>query len=171
MPPIHTHLHLALLFLEKTALNNPDIFLLGTAYPDCFDLDEEAFLYRHGRRDAADFCDYGVLTDETRDEFTLGWYFHLWTDNHIREMELEDISRHDCLICDMDAFGPVWQRLSGMEWDGKRRQAMENIQQLACQPMPLYLVFDEKKRRYRAILEQLVEKFIQCLAEDAVYVS
>lgn len=161
MPGIHTHLNLAQRFLEKTALDAPGAFLLGNAYPDCFGQSLQRSVRLHYKRDICDNCDLSAfLKAEGRDDFCLGYYFHLWVDNAIRAVDVGDISKEDCLICDMDVIGPAIRAAKDHAVTEKEHQALGNILELEAKAKPLYLVPGEKKRAYGKILDALVYNFV-----------
>lgn len=158
MAKLHTHLHLGCLLKEKVFIEDFDSFILGNAYPDS----KEHGLELHYKKDWNEACDLDAfLEKETMDSFTLGYYFHLWVDNHIEQFDLQDITASDCLICDMEVLHPVLAYLSESDYEGKEKEAMDNIHTLDCIPMPLYLVFDGKKKSYRKLLMQVVDRFIE----------
>lgn len=83
---------------------------------------------------------------------------HAWIDEHIKEMELGDITKYDCMICDMPVIGPLIEELRQGTYSGAEEAAMKKILSLETEPIPLYLVPDEKKLRYERILEILVDE-------------
>lgn len=160
MPKIHTHLHLAILLSEKIEIQNLEQMLLGSAYPDCWKTDERLSKELHYKETFEANCDLTVfLQMEDMDDFTLGYYFHLWVDNYIKQVDLQDITKHDCLICDMEMVFSYLSKLQNREYQGKEKLAMDNIILLEQEPMPLYLVSDEKKLRYHELLARIVTAF------------
>lgn len=162
MPSVNTHLHLALLATKKLLVNDTDAFLLGNAYPDQWDLSEYKSVLLHYKNTAEGECNLDkFLLCENRDDFTLGYYFHLWCDEYVKGIELEDLTKYDRLICDMEVLIPVIYALNNKTYTGKYQQAMDNILTLEREPMPLYLVSPSKKEKYIAVLENIVESFIK----------
>ncbi len=161
MPKISTHLHLALKILEKLDIQNETAFLLGNAYRDCWYKDEEAAVKNHYKSRPQSACDLKrFLKENTLDDFNLGWYFHLWTDNRFKILDTGDISGYDRVICDMPVVHPLLQKLQQMEFSGREKQAVENIRNMANQPVPLYMVDRDKSARYEAILENVSAQFV-----------
>ena len=160
MPKINTHLHLALKLSEKIQIENFHSFLLGNAYPDCWNMSAAEAMKKHYKDTLDNPCDMKRFREnEETNDFNLGYYFHLWVDNRILEIDLEDISKYDCMICDMPVIGPIIQELQENEFTGKEYEAMQNIMTLESEPMPLYLVNPDKQERYNAILDGLVAEF------------
>jgi len=162
MPKINTHLHLALKLSEKMDIVDLDAFFLGNVYPDCWNISIEQSLIYHYKNDRSNLCDVEKFKiDEEISDFNLGYMFHLWIDNRILEVDTKDISKYDCLICDMEVVVPIIQQLKQGVFTGKEYQAMQNILSLESEPIPLYLVPEDKKRRYNEILDKLVDEFIE----------
>lgn len=161
MPKINTHLHLALLLSNKINISNLNSFYLGNAYPDCWKDSIEKSLQFHYKKDLNEPCNLNMfISKEERNDFNFGYYFHLWIDNHILEIDTGDISKYDCLICDMQSISPIIEQLKQFNYDGKEALAMQNILTLESEPMPLYLVSKDKINRYNNILNMLVNNFI-----------
>ena len=163
MPRIHTHLALALKLSEQININNLNAFLLGNAYPDIWDENINEAIHLHYKNDANSKCNLtSFLKDyNLSDAFNLGYYFHLWVDNEIKYMNLLDISKYDCMICDNEILSPIIPNLVACH--DKEKQALNNIYKLNHEPMPLYLVHLDKKEQYHHILDTLVYHFIQHL--------
>ena len=103
---------------------------------------------------------YEKMQMEDKAAFFLGDDYseiHAWIDERIRVMELGDITKYDCMICDMPIIGPLIEELRQGTYSGAEEAAMKKILLLETEPIPLYLVPDEKKLRYERILETLVE--------------
>ena len=103
---------------------------------------------------------YEKMQMEDKTAFFLGDDYseiHVWIDEHIKEMELGDITKYDCMICDMPVIGPLIEELRQETYSGTEEEAMKKILSLETEPIPLYLVSEEKKLRYERILETLVE--------------
>ena len=73
--------------------------------------------------------------------------FQLWLEEKWSTIDFGDISKYDRMICDMPVVGPTVED-------------PEVIQQLESEPMPLYLVPDEKRERYEALLNQIVAEYL-----------
>lgn len=160
MPRINTHLHLALMLSKKRNIADMVSFYLGNAYPDCWGVSVKQGLLYHYKKELASLCDLnGFLQNEELDDFNLGYLFHLWVDNRILEVDTGDISKSDCLLCDMEVIAPVIEQLRQCEFTGREYQAMQNVLALESEPMPLYLVSDDKKKRYNEILDKLADEF------------
>ena len=161
MPKITTHLHLALKLLDKISIKDKNGFLLGNAYPDCMDAGEEEFLSLHYKDSRYSLCDLKKFKEqEEKNDFNLGYYFHLWTDNRIREVDTGDISKYDCIICDIPVILPAVEELKKESFCGRKETAMGNILALESEAVPLIEVPDEKRKRYGQILDVLAEKFV-----------
>jgi len=161
MPQISTHLHLALKLQNKLALNDIDSFLLGNAYPDQWkDAFEESLALHYKTKPSAE-CNLNEFLKNNRldNDFNLGYYFHLWIDNEIQKINTGDITKSDCLICDMEIILPAILQLKQNSYSDKKLQAMGNIATLEETPLPLYIVDSEKKLCYNNILEQLACDF------------
>ncbi|MBE6114577.1 MAG: hypothetical protein E7191_05805 [Erysipelotrichaceae bacterium] len=162
MPSISTHLHLALLASDRLPITDTDAFLLGSVYPDQMYISEYKSVLLHYKEHVEDPCDLKrFLECESKDDFTLGYYYHLWCDEYVKHVELEDITKYDRLICDMEVLIPVIQRLCNNSYTGKYQQSMENIMILEREPMPLYLVSPSKKEKYVEVLESIVDAFVK----------
>lgn len=160
MPKIHTHLHLALLLQKKMKIANEHSFLLGTVYPDCFHVSvEKAKLLHYMIEDNCDLSKF--IQNKKWNYFTFGYYFHLWVDNYIQKMDLNNITVSDCLLCDMEVIAPILQELLNVKYEGKEKEAQDNLTQLEKIPMPLYLVDEEKKKKYNLLLNEINEQFIK----------
>ena len=161
MPKISTHLHLALKLSKIIKIKDLNFFLLGNAYPDCWKISVEKSLRLHYKDDAsAPCCLEKFKENEEMDDFNFGYYFHLWVDNRIMEVDAGDISKDDCLICDMASVAPLIRQLEQYNAaDGREHQAVQNILALASEPLPLYEVPEDKKKRYDAILDTLADEF------------
>lgn len=161
MPGIHTHLNLAQRLLKEITVESPGAFLLGNAYPDRFGESIQKSIELHYKQALHDPCDLGAFLDaEPRDDFTLGYYFHLWVDNRMMTVDVQDIQKLDCLICDMEVIGPAIQAARDHAATDRERQALRNILELEQKPVPLYSVPEEKKKRYDKILYSMVRDFI-----------
>ena len=97
---------------------------------------------------------------EEMDDFNFGFYFHLWVDNRILEVDVGDISKDDCLICDMEVIPTIIQQLKQHSVSGKEYQSMQNVLALESEPLSLRSVSEDKKKRYDAILDMLVDEFV-----------
>ncbi len=162
MPKISTHINLALKLFEKLDIENETAFLLGSAYADCGYKDRRQMLKNHYKNTPEDFCNLkAFLKENVLDDFNFGWYFHLWTDNRIRHMDLEDISDYDRVIFDMPRVQPVVLKLAEKEFCGREKQALENILDMANRPVPLYLPSEEKAEKYKEILNNLAARFAE----------
>lgn len=162
MPKVNTHLHIALKLSTAMTIKDLDSFLLGNAYPDCWTTSIERSLCYHYKDDISSLCDLERFSrTEKMDDFNFGYYFHLWVDNHILEVDVSDITKHDCLICDMAVITPIIHQLKQLTVTDKKLQALQNIMALESEPMPLYLVSEDKKKRYEEILDTLVDEFIK----------
>ncbi len=160
MPKITTHLHLALKLLDKISIKDKKAFLLGNAYPDCMYAGEEEFLSLHYKDSRYSLCDLKKFKEqEKKNDFNLGYYFHLWTDNRIREVDTGDISKYDCIICDIPVILPAVEELKKESFSGRKETAMGNILALESEAVPLIEVPDEKRKKYEEILDVLAEKF------------
>lgn len=160
MPRLHTHLHLSKIFLEQYPMKNPDSFLLGNIYPDQFE-DSEKMMHDHYKNNIEDDCNLSqFLNEKNLDDFNMGFYFHLWVDNKIKTINLYDITKQDCLICDMDAIFPIIEDLKSKSFTGIEKEAFEHLHQLDHIPMLLYIVSKDKQEKYEKILHQLVSDFI-----------
>ena len=161
MPNINTHLHAALKLSKKMEVKNLDTFYLGNVYPDCWDYSEEEQCLYHYKKDISRLCDIEKFMEtKERNAFNLGYLFHLWLDNYILNVDMKDISKYDCMICDMEVILPLILELQKKTFEGKEAQAMEKILALESEPMPLYLVPEHKKEKYIEILDEAVETFV-----------
>jgi len=164
MPKTNTHLHLAVKLSQFIDIGDMDSFLLGNAYPDCWSTSLEQSLINHYKSDRFSFCNLAAFrASEEMNDFNFGHYFHLWVDNRILEVDVGDISKDDCLICDMEIITPVIQRLKKHCVTGKAYQSMQNILALESEPLPLYSVSEDKRKRYHAILDRLADEFVEHL--------
>ena len=162
MPKVNTHLHMALKLCKVMCIKDLDSFLLGNAYPDCWETSVEKSLCYHYKDELSSLCNLERFKRTAEmDDFNLGHYFHLWVDNRILEVDVGDISKYDCLICDMAVIAPIIHQLAQLTVSDKKRQALQNILALESEPIPLYLIPEEKKRRYDAILNMMVNKFVK----------
>lgn len=66
---------------------------------------------------------------------------------------------YDCLICDMEVVGPIVLEIKEKEFTGNKQEAKECVMQLERVPMPLYFVFEEKREKYKAKLNELIDMF------------
>ncbi len=146
MMKISTHLHLALKLSERMCIEDRNDFWLGNSYPTYLDMES-----------------FKVCKE--KNDFNLGHIFRLWIDNRMMSVDFGEISMYDCMICDMPVIGPVIEELRQSEFSGKKAKAMSNILSLESEPMPLYLVPEEKKERYIRILDMLVEEFYMMYRE------
>lgn len=162
MPKINTHLHAALRLREKKKVKNLEAFYLGNVYPDCWNCSEEQHCLYHYKKDISALCDLEKFMEtEEMNDFNLGYLFHLWFDNYILTVDTKDISKYDCMICDMAVILPVIQELKGQEFEGKEGQAMQKICSLESEPVPLYLVSNYKREQYVKILDKAAELFVE----------
>lgn len=162
MPRISTHLHLGKILLSKYEVENKESFLLGCVYPDV----KERMMERHYKQNITDFCDLEAFKiQNTLDDFNFGYYFHLWVDNEIRKVDVSDISKDDCLICDMEEIISLIYELKQLSFVGKEKEAMDLINTLENEPMPLYLVRRDIKEKYSNILFELVNGFLVEISE------
>lgn len=162
MPRIHTHLNLALRLLKRIEITNSIPFLLGNAYPDCFEEDGDKAMRLHYKECREDECHLDVfLENEEKNDFNFGYYFHLWVDNYMKEVDCLDISSSDCLICDMEEIRETILNLYRETYEGKELEAFHHIRRLESTPMPLYMVFEEKKDVYSHILDTIVDAFME----------
>lgn len=160
MPKINTHLHLALKLLEISNINDVNAFLLGNAYPDCWSISFEKSLEYHYKETVESLCNLEKFRQkEEINDFNLGYYFHLWVDNRILTKDVGNISKYDCMICDMPVIAPIIEKFRAYEPVNREYQSVQNILQLESEPMPLYLVSKEKNIRYNSILDDLVHQF------------
>ena len=162
MPGINTHLHAALKLAEKINVLDLNSFYLGNVYPDCCLYSEEEHCKYHYKKDISRLCNLEKFVEtEEMSDFNLGYLFHLWLDNYILHVDTEDISRYDCMICDMELISPVIQNLKKKVYVGKEADAMQKILELEAEPLPLYLVPEHKKEKYIAILDEAATLFIR----------
>lgn len=162
MPSIYTHLHLALLFADKIELKNPTSFMLGNAYPDVWETSKEKALTYHYMNQENKQCDLSAfLKNEPMNDFNLGYFFHLWVDNYIQTINLMDINKYDCMICDIEVIASYIETIKKMSFQEKEKQSFLNILLLEKKPMPLYLVSSLKKENYKQILNSIVNTFIK----------
>ena len=168
MPKIHTHLALALKLSEQMNTNHLNGFLLGNAYPDIWDEDIDEAIHLHYKKDANNECNLTSFLKESdlSDDFHLGYYFHLWVDNEIKYIDLLDVSKYDCMICDHEIISPIIPTLVAN--NDKEKQALNNIYKLNNEPLPLYIVHHDKKEQYLYILDTLVDQFIEHLKKIGV---
>lgn len=161
MPKIHTHLHLGLKLSKVINIKDMQSFLLGNAYPDCGKSSIDKSLKYHYKDDVSSLCDLELFKkNEEMNDFNLGYYYHLWIDNRILKEDLGDITKYDCLICDMPVIGSIIEQFKEYKACGKEYQAIQNILALEQEPMPLYLVSEAKKQRYHELLDKLVCEFV-----------
>ena len=167
MPKLNTHLHLAIKLSNKINIKDLNAFYLGNAYPDCWNVSIDQSIKNHYKKQINDLCDLeSFKTNEEMNDFNLGYYFHLWIDNRILEVDTGDISKYDCMICDMQVIIPIIEQLKQFNYIDKELQSMNNILSLEKEPMPLYLVSNDKKNRYEEILDSLVNEFIEEYSEN-----
>lgn len=162
MPQITTHLHLAKLLSQRISINHTTSFLLGNAYPDCWQQSISQSLKLHYKQADDSNCSLSeFLTHNHLDDFHFGYYFHLWTDNYMLHIDTLNISKQDSLICDREVIQPLLIELMNLELrNPKEQQAMENIRLLESKPLSLYLVSLDKNQQYLEILEQCVKTFL-----------
>ena len=165
MPRIHTHLSLSLKLNQQMNISNLNTFLLGSAYPDIWDESIDKALKLHYKDHADSCCDLTLFLKihHLDDDFNLGYYFHLWVDNEISSIDISNISKYDCMICDNEVISPILSTLKAH--NDKETQTLNNISKLQNEPMPLYLVHNDKKEHYNDILDTLVYRFIKHLKE------
>lgn len=162
MPNISTHLHLALKLSRKIEIKDLNAFYLGNAYPDQWKNSVEKSLDFHYKNTLSDICDCeSFMKNEEMNDFNFGYYFHLWVDNHILEINTSDLTKYDCLICDMQVIYPIIMELKQESFTGKEYQAMQNILELEYMPLPLYMVTPDKRKRYEELLDQIVDEFLE----------
>lgn len=162
MPKIHTHIHLGVLLSQKIKIENLESFLLGNAYPDCWKEDEILAMMLHYKDDVNEQCDFNkFLSNEPKDDFHFGYYFHLWVDHYMKCVDVQDITYYDCLICDMEEILSYLTDMNQQGLSQKEKIAMNHMRELERQSMPLYLVSDEKKERYLKLLDWIVDRFIK----------
>ncbi len=161
MPQISTHLHLALKLFNKISITDFDSFLLGNAYPDQWKDSFENSLLLHYKSDPSGICNLSefLKNNQLNNDFNLGYYFHLWIDNEIQKVDVGNISKSDCLVCDMEIIRPAILQLKPNSYSDKKLQAMNNVLTLESTPLPLYIPDSEKKTQYNNILEQLACDF------------
>lgn len=161
MPKIHTHLHLGCLLNDLIHIEDFDSFQLGNVYPDCFGFSEEEAIKRHFKANMNVSCNLNELIKLAPwDSFTLGYYFHLWVDNYVLHIDLKNITKSDCLICDMEVIHDVINELSHKTFKEKELEAMRIVHLLDVMPMPLYLVDVNTKNTYKQILSDIINAFI-----------
>ncbi len=162
MPKLSTHLNLALILGEKLNIQDLRDLFLGSAYPDVLD-DEKLFLKLHFKNTAEGLCDLKtfLLKVKTRDNFSLGHFFHLYLDNVYENYDFKDIKKYDALICDMQRVMPYLDLVKIETIDPKKKRAILNIKRLDLEPMPLYMVFKERVIAYEEILEKIVNDFLK----------
>ena len=164
MPRINTHLHLALKLSQRIRIDNLDSFFLGNAYPDCWHISMGQGLRNHYKSDPTSLCDLEAFRRERiRNDFNLGYFFHLWIDNRILEVNTGNISKEDCMICDMEIVAPLIQRLEMGAFEGEEFLAMQNVSLMEVEPIQTHVVSDEKKIQYHNLLEMLVDEFVEVL--------
>lgn len=164
MPRINTHLHLALKLSQRIRIDNLDSFFLGNAYPDCWHISMEQSLCNHYKSDPTGLCNLESFKREHgNNDFDLGYFFHLWIDNRILEVNTGNISKQDCMICDMEIIAPLIQRLKMGEFEGEELLAMQNISLMEAAPIPTLAVSDEKKVQYQNLLEMMADEFAKVL--------
>ena len=162
MPKINTHLHAALELTKRMDVNNLESFYLGNVYPDCGNYSEEEQCLYHYKKDISRLCNIEMFIEtEERNDFNLGYLFHLWFDNYILNVDVEDISKYDCMICDMEVILPVIHELQKKEYAGKEAEAMQKILLLESEPIPLYLVPEHKKEKYTEMLNEAIDTFLE----------
>lgn len=163
MPKISTHLHLALKLSKKINICNMDSFILGSAYPDCWNTSLEQSLVNHYKSDTSSLCNLELFEkDKQINDFNFGYYFHLWVDNRILEVNVEGISKDDCLICDMEMITPIIQQLKQHSVNSEEEnQALNNILTLESERISSSFISEDKKKRYDDILNMLVDEFIE----------
>ena len=162
MPKVNTHLHIALKLSEKMCIKDLDSFLLGSAFPDCWNTSAEKSLRYHYKDEVSCLCDLERFKQtEEMDDFGFGYYFHLWVDNRILKIDIGDISKQDCLVCDMAVITPIVHHIGKIAVTGKKHQALQNILALKSEHIPEYSVPEEKRKRYDAILDLLVDEFLK----------
>ena len=160
MPKITTHLHLALKLLDKISIKDKKAFLLGNAYPDCAGVREEEFLSLHYKQSRYGLCNLEKFAEqEEKNDFNLGYYCHLWTDNRIIEVDTGDISKYDCIICDIPVILPAVEELKKESFCGREETAMGNILALESEAVPLIEVTREKRKKYDEVLDGIADKF------------
>lgn len=162
MPKLSTHLNLALILGKKLNIQDLRSLFLGAVYPDALD-DEDLFLKLHFKNNVKDLCDLKVFLSKikTRDEFSLGYFFHLYLDNVYESYDFKDIRQYDVLICDMQRVIPFLDLIKEDTDNPKEKRALQNIKRLDREPMPLYMVFKERAMAYEEILEKIVDDFLK----------
>ena len=152
MVKINTYLHLAIKLNQRIVIKDLNSFLLGVAFSD----NSQNLAYNH--KESVIFT--GGIKGLT-DDFAFGQYFCLWVVDRIFNLDFEDISRYDRLICDMAVIAPYLQNLGQIELRGEKAKAFRHIMSLEREPMPLYMVSREKSLRYGAILDRLIRQFLK----------
>ena len=162
MPKLSTHLNLALILGEKIKIQDLRSLFLGAAYPDVLD-DDDLFLKLHFKKTAKDLCDLKtfLLKVKTRDNFSLGHFFHLYLDNVYESYDFKDIKKYDALICDMQRVIPYLDLVKIETIEPKKKRAIQNIKRLDLEPIPLYMIFKEQAIAYEEILEKIVADFLK----------
>ena len=130
MLKINTRLHAALRLAKKVQISDLTAFYLGAS---------------------------GVNGDEDMQEHK---EFYSWLQDYMMKVDMQDISMYDQLICDMEEILPVILELQKQELTGTQAEAMDKILQLESEPMPLYLVPEQKKQAYIQILDNAVEVYV-----------
>ncbi len=162
MPKLSTHLHIALKLSEKFEKIDKNEMFSGAGYPITRAGSDDDTVRLHYREDFVDVCHLDkFLDDNDIEDFNLGWFLHLWTDNYFAGLDMGDISVYDMMICDMGQVVPALQELIEDESDGRDIYATVNLRALEREPLPLYLVSDEKRDRYFEILDKAVEVFCE----------
>ena len=72
--------------------------------------------------------------------------FKIWIEVNWNQLDFGDISKYDRMICDMPVVGPTVED-------------PEVIQKLESEPMPLYLVSEEKRERYEILLYKIIAEY------------
>lgn len=125
MPKVNTHLHIALKLSRIMDIKDLNSFLLGNAYPDCWTTSIEKSLCYHYKGEISSLCNLERFKrTEEKNDFNFGYYFHLWVDNRILEVDVGDISKYDCLICDMAMITPIIHQLKQLTVTDKKHQAL-----------------------------------------------
>lgn len=72
--------------------------------------------------------------------------FKTWIEEKWNQIDFDDISKYDRMICDMPVVGPTVED-------------PEVIRELEAEPMPLYLVPEEKRERYEILLDEIISEY------------
>lgn len=164
MPKINTHLHLAQKLSKRIRIANLDSFFLGNVFPDCWHSSLDRAVSNHYKSTPSSLCDLQAFTeDRVQNDFNLGYFFHLWIDNRMAGTDTGDISREDCMICDMEVIAPIIQQLKGRTFENEELQAVQNLRLIETEPVLTCIVPEEKRIQYDKLLDALVDAFLEVL--------